>query len=178
MTANPSHEIALFDLKGTAVAKPKPRKAKPKAEVARTATGESAADILGAWIDFCQQRTGMAAPSSVRGRLSSHVKSLITDGYEATTIKNGMLVWTARWVDNPLTSPTMLEQIVWKLAMDGTPEGRRFQDELKAAVVRLNGTGALASGLSNRERRNVENTHGKLGWREAYARRKQMEEGL
>lgn len=174
MTASAGNEIALFDMTGDAVAERGSRKSSSKSEVA-TRTGETARDILGGWVGYCKERTGLTVPKTVRGRISTHIKSLISDDYQSTTIKNALLVWTVRWIDNPLTSPSMLEQIAWKLAMNGTPEGRRFQDELKAASLRLNGTTFAGTA---REKRAVENEQGKQSWRERYAERKRMEESL
>lgn len=180
MTASAGSEIALFDVEGASVAK-RGKAQEPKTKtVARTSTGETAQDIIGAWIGFCQERTGLSVPNVIRGRLSRHVKSLIVDNYGATTIKNGLMIWTSHWMDNPLSSPSMLEQIVWKLAMDQTPEGRRLQEELKVAILRFDQTngGTATSFMSKQDKREAKNAQGRAGWRELHAQRKRMEENL
>lgn len=180
MTANPETEVALFEMKEAPVAERAPRgRRSKKSEVAKTQTGESAQDIMKAWIDICQKRTGVPVPEGVIKRLSRQVKSLIVSGYQTNQIKNGLTLWTVRWMDNPLINPEQLERLTWKIVMDASPEGRRFQAELKEAVTRFMGKSpAVTGGMSKQEKRNVENTQGQMGWRERYAERKRREEGL
>lgn len=180
MTASAGNDPTLFTFEGAAaVAKTNPRRGRKKQEVAATTpSGENSGDIIAAWIAACQERTGVPVPQSVIKRLSRQVKSLVHSGYQTNHIKNGLLIWTVRWMDNPLTSPEQLDRLTWKLVMDQSPEGRRFQAELKEAVYRFNGqSSALPGGATKKQQRDIDNTQGKLGWRERYAERKRMEDG-
>lgn len=101
MTVGTEHEVALFDMKESKVAAKSPRTRRTKSEVATTATGENAQDIMSTWIDICQKRTGVPVPDGVIKRLARQVKSLIVSGYQTNHIKNGLTIWTVRWMDNP-----------------------------------------------------------------------------
>lgn len=182
MTVDTNAEAALFTMdKEVEVASPKPRgRKRSSAEVATTSTGENAQQIMGAWIDKMTQSTGgVPVPSNIVKRLAKQVKSLISSGYETNQIKNGLTIWTVRWMDNPMVAPEHLERLTWKLVMDSSPEGRQFQEELKSAVTRFAGhTTAVSAGASKQEQRRIENTRGKMNWRERYAERKRREEEL
>lgn len=171
---------ALFSLQKeeAPVASTSPRRGKKtRAEVATTPTGENAQEIIGAWIDKMTQSTGgIPVPDNIVKRLAKQVKSLISSGYQTNQIKNGLTIWTVRWMDNPMVAPEHLERLTWKLVMDTSPEGRQFQDELKSAVRRFAGeTTAITSGMSRQEQRSIENAQSKQTWRERYAERKRQE---
>lgn len=181
MTVNIHADTPLFTMnKEDEVAEPKPRRRK-RASAAEVVTpdGMNSQQIIAAWIDVMTRNTGTPVPSSVIKRLAKQVKSLISTGYETNQIKNGLTIWTVRWMDNPLLSPETLERLTWKLVMDASPEGRQFQAELKTAVVRFAGhSTAVTGGTSRQEQRNVANTQGKQDWRARHAERKRREEGL
>lgn len=176
-----THPDALFKMEQEeSVASTQPRgPKKPRAEVATTPTGENAQEIIGAWINKMTESTGgIPVPDNIIKRLAKQVKSLISSGYHTNQIKNGLTIWTVRWMDNPMVAPEHLERLTWKLVMDTSPEGRRFQGELKSAVARFAGEStAITGGLSRQEQRSVENAQGKQNWRERYAERKRQEGG-
>lgn len=182
MTTNTNVDIALFTMtkQEVEVAEPKPRgRKRPSAEV-MTSDGMNAQQIIAAWIDKLTESTGgVPIPSNVVKRLAKQVKSLIASGYTTNQIKNGLTIWTVRWMDNPLLSPESLDRLTWKLVMDSSPDGRRFQDELKSAVSRFAGhSTAVNGGMSRQQQRTIENNQAKMSWRERHAERKRREEGL
>lgn len=180
MSIDARAETPLFTMaKEDEVAEPKPRRRKRASAEVVTPDGMNSQQIIAAWIDVMTRNTGTPVPPSVIKRLARQVKSLISSGYEANQIKNGLTIWTVRWMDNPLLSPETLERLTWKLVMDTSPEGRQFQAELKTAVVRFAGhSTAVTGGASRQEQRNIENTKGKLDWRARHAERKRREEEL
>lgn len=183
MTVSTNVEAALFTMSQqedeVAESKPRRRKRAPSTEVV-TSDGVNAQQIIAAWIEVMTKNTGgTPVPPNIIKRLAKQVKSLISSGYETNQIKNGLTIWTVRFMDNPLLSPETLERLTWKLVMDTSPDGRAFQQELKTAVTRFAGhSTAVTSGMSRQEQRAVDNARGKLNWRERHAERKRREEGL
>lgn len=182
MTVAANKDVALFTMskQEVEVAESKPRgRKRPSTEVV-TSDGVSAQQIISAWIDKLTENTGQVPiPTNVIKRLAKQVKSLISSGYEANQIKNGLTIWTVRWMDNPLLPPETLDRLTWKIVMDSSAEGRQYQEELRAAVRRFAGhTTAVSSGMSRQEQRNIENAQGKQNWRERHAERKRREEGM
>lgn len=182
MTVDTNKDVALFTMSKQEVevadSKPRGRK-RPSAEVV-TPDGDNAQQIIAAWITMLSENTeGLPVPSNVIKRLAKQVKSLISSRYETNQIKYGLSIWTVRWMDNPLLSPEALDRLTWKFVMDSSPEGRRFQEEMRTAVRRLAGhSTAVSSGTSRKDQRTIENTQGKQNWRERHAERKRREEGL
>lgn len=180
MTVNIHVDTPLFTMnKEDEVAEPKPRRRKRASAEVVTPDGTNAQQIIAAWVNVMTRKTGTRVPPSVTKRLARQVKSLISTGYETNQIKNGLTIWTVRWMEAPLLSPETLERLTWKLVMDTSPEGRQFQAELKTAVVRFAGhSTAVTGGTSRQEQRNIANTQGKQDWRARHAERKRREEGL
>src|SRR5699024_1216539 len=66
-----------------------------------TTTGENAGVILGAWIKFVYDSTGIPIPPAVRGRLGKRIKICITTGYTTEQIKWGLAAWLVTRMDDP-----------------------------------------------------------------------------
>lgn len=129
-----------------------------------TRDGYHAGDIIAQWYRFCVDGSGVTIPSRVSARIGKEVKRLIQDGYDSNTIKCGLTVWTARFLDNPMLSPNALSQLTWKAQLDSTPQGRRFQSELKAALTRFQPT-AAAVATNRHEARVAQNAGALAKWR-------------
>lgn len=167
----------LFEVKDAAVmAQNRPRRR--KGQVATTPTGDNSSDILGGWINYMEQGSAVPIPKTVRSRMGRQIRELIEDGYDSPSIKRGLIVWTANWLDNPLRSPQTLTQLTWKAAMDATPQGRQFQEEYRAAMVRIAEVTNAVPQPTKEQQRTATNERGKGDWREQYAARKRREEGL
>lgn len=181
MTVDTRTDTPLFAIaeEKKEVAESKPRRGKsPRAEIV-TADGDNAQAIIGAWVDMMKRRTGIAVPPTVTKRLARQVKQLISAGYETNQIKNGLTVWTVRWMDYELLPPEALDRLTWKLVMDTSPEGVQFQSELKSAVFRLAGhSTAVTGGTSSQKQRAITNSQAKQDWRSRHAERKRREEEL
>lgn len=132
-----------------AAAAPAPAPAKtrkPKGVVPRTPEDDSAQDIMAAWIDWYQERTGTPIPSSVIARLAKQVKELIIAGYHSNDIKYGLAAWAVDQYDNPSLSPQILDRIVWGFARAKSPAARAAMEQMKADVRNFQrGTGIAPS---------------------------------
>lgn len=156
------------------------RKRSSSSEVATTATGQNASDIIGQWVGLCQGKTdGVPVPSTIIKRMAKQVRLLITAGYTTNQIKMGLTVWTVRWFENPMLSPTTLEQLTWRVSIDTSKAGRAFQAEMQhAKEVLVGATSAASDRTSPTERRNSENIKGEMGWRERVAERQRREKEM
>lgn len=124
---------------------PSKKRAKKAAEpVPTTKSGKSSGDIIGDWIDEVVKVVAPSAPhppGPIIARLGKQIKAMILEDYQEAPIKNGLLVWTARWMENPSFAPEHLHSICWNLlaARDGivNPEVKRMRGELQGMVARL-----------------------------------------
>lgn len=112
---------------------PEAKKAK-KPLVPKTPDNDSASDIIGAWVDWYQGRTGVPIPQNIIARLAKQVKSLIMSGYRTNQIKFGLGVWAIEQFDKPQLPPQALDTYVWKFARDTSPQARDMQAKMKAEV--------------------------------------------
>lgn len=178
-------ESALFgtEVVQAAPAKAPTRKRRSPTEVPLTPSGESAQAIIAEWIAFLQSSTGVPVPQEIIKRMGKQVKELIVSGYTTNQIKNGLTVWTTRWMDRAELPPERLATITWHVctatAATG-PSGRTFKQELEDSVRRLNPHAAAiaAPPTSNQERRALENARGKSDWRARNAERQQRKKEL
>lgn len=173
-------QFALPEMGDLPVAQKTPRRRPAKQEVVTTDTGENAGDITRKWVSVCQDNTGTRVPSVITARMAKQIKILIKDHTTFEDIWKVLIVWTVRWMDNPMLSPEQLPKLLWKLQMDSTAQGRQFQTELTEATHRLLGdTNALPT-PSRQQQRDTENINGRQNWRAALAaqQRQEQERGL
>lgn len=172
---------ALFEIRNPDTSSVPSKPKRSGAEVAKTPTGQNAGDIIGQWVGLCKERTdGVPVPSTIVKRMARQVMLLIKAGYSTNQIKLGLTVWTVRWFENSMLSPTTLEQLTWRVSIDASRAGREFQAEMQRAKEVLVGQTATVAERPGtaQERRQAENTRGEVGWRERAAARKRQEKEM
>lgn len=130
-----------------------------KAVVPRTKhSGESAGDIIGAWVEWNREKTGVAVPPRITARVGKVAKGLIIAGYEANAIKYALVVWTFLQAENAALSPDRLEAIAWKYAREKGPKADAWRAEWRARVQAINasGAGGVRTGWTGRQERSLE----------------------
>lgn len=127
---------------------------KAAVSVPRTESGESAQDILAAWVGWYEQGSGVPVPQSVIVRIGKQVKSLISTGYTTDEIKHGLSIWTVAQMDNDMLSPTMLDRFVWRFARDTRAGAAAWRDAVRQQVATFSQGGyGGASGMSRADQR-------------------------
>lgn len=152
------HETALMRIAGA----PKPPSAyldekreqehkKEVKKVPRTATGESAQDLLGSWITWVQDGTGVPLPPQTINRISKQIKGLIIAQYSASHIKHGLAIWTLQKMENPLLSPQALDDLTWKYATDTSHQASTWRRKVKSRIQEVTQTARDAKAIREQE---------------------------
>lgn len=155
---------------GRTLAKRQERKVvKAAASVPRTTTGESAADIIAAWVGWHHRGSGVPVPQSVIDRIGKQVKSLITTGYTTDEIKHGLSIWTVVQMDNDMLSPTMLDRFVWRFARDTRSGAAAWRDTVRKQVAAFSqgGYGGVSGPASKAETRRARSLQAIQEWTES-----------
>mgnify|MGYP001580481811 CR=1 FL=1 len=129
--------------------KPRGRAAK-SAPAAKTPSGDTADKILGDWITFVQDGTGIPIPPIIVGRIAKQIKGLIQAGFTTPQIKYGLAAWIDEKMNTPLLSPQALDDLTWKFATDTSAQARAWRERVKAR------TSALASSARDAKARREE----------------------
>lgn len=154
-------EHTLIPMKGapeppsrTMTRREKERLARAAALVPHTPTGESAGDIIAAWVMWQKAGTGVPLPESVISRIGKQVKSLIATGYTTEEIKHGLSFWTISQLDNDMLSPIALDRFVWKWARDTRAGAREWCQTMRQQVIAYStGAGVTPPGQSKADQR-------------------------
>lgn len=127
---------------------PKRKKRRPSTEIARTPTGENAADIIAAWVDWYREGSGTAVPPTLIARMSKSVRGLIVSGYSTDQIKYGLAFWVIEEQNNPRISPDYLERLVWRYARDTSTRHTQWIEQMKQAVGAFTASRGVAGTIS------------------------------
>lgn len=142
------------------------------APAAQTPSGDTADKILGDWITFVQDGTGIPIPPTVVGRIAKQIKGLIQAGFTTAQIKYGLAAWIDEKMSTPLLSPQALDDLTWKFATDTSAQARAWREKVKAR------TSALASNARDaKSRREGSNKDAAALYLEEQRRRRMNQEG-
>ena len=114
-------------------ATPQPRSEK------RTPEGDGAKELVGAWCDWVKAGSGVSIPPGVIPRIGKQIKGLIAADYSSAAIKYGLAVWTMYHFDNPMLSPTKLDDFTWKYATDTSTQAAAWRNQIKQRIATFSG---------------------------------------
>lgn len=95
-----------------------------------TPDGDNAADIIGAWVGWYQERLSVPLPPTLISRLGRQVKGLIVTGYTTSEIKFGLVAWTYQQTRQDNLSPDRLDMLTFSYARDTRAGAQQFKTEL------------------------------------------------
>lgn len=131
-------EIPLFRAKGAPVAPSVELARRRKKEEERAArlvptdpvTGENAGDIMGAWVSWYQQGSGLMVPPSITSRLGKQVKLLLSLQYTATEIKHALSFWTILELQDQRIRPEELQNLAFRYARDTRAQAASWRQNM------------------------------------------------
>lgn len=138
-----------FPLLGAKAAGPPPSREARKREERRkaallpavqTRSGDTVDQIMGEWIAWYTENTGLPIPPSIRARLGKQVKGLIQTGFDTPAIKYGLAIWSVNQMDYTELSPTMLDNYTFKFAQERSQQAQRWKDDMKKRIAAFGGS--------------------------------------
>lgn len=112
------------------------RQRPPEEAPATTPEGDDARAIIADWVLWMSEGIEQPFPSNTRGRIGSHVRTLIVDGFSSRQIKLGLAAWTIEALGDPRLSPAVLERYVMQWTTR-TPQAQRWREEINTQLQRL-----------------------------------------
>lgn len=143
---------ALFETPKAAKSKAVAPAKKKVSLVARTPDGDDASTIIAAWIDWYTASDGVPIPKATISRMSKHVKDLITSGYTSTDIKYGLALWTIARVDNPMLSPSYVDNYTWDWASSTRGNRKQWRAQVVQQVRSMSGNAPSRPRASRQDR--------------------------
>lgn len=123
-------------LPGLASLGPRRRAKAPRApsQAPKTPTGETAGDIIGAWVAWFTDLTQVNVPHPITQRLGKQVKVLIESGYATNAIKMGLLAWTVERDRRPELPPEKLPDLALRMAIRNSPTAAVYVAAIQKAA--------------------------------------------